>query len=707
MGIIDFIFSKKKRRSLPSEIEQPEEKHRDSTAFLYRNISPVSLPEPPASLPEPPASLPEPPAPEESASEVMTESAQNEGNTPAVAPLPPYVPPVASTQQDVLDYLSRNPQGITFVHGKAGCGKTYLINKIESSNPGCQVLTPTNLAASLYRRARTIHSFFWRGFDDLDYGFQNPENITPAKASGMACELSRVTMLIFDEISMVRSDTFEMMNQICQKAKGNQLPFGGIPVVVVGDLFQLPPVVSDEAIHNYLINEYGGIYFFDSHVVKNNPDIVRLFELTESYRQKNDPEFVRLLDAFRVPLSPEKKVELLESLNKCVSAALPDDAVYIASSNDDVSAINAERLNALPGQLQSVEALYRIRKKDSDSHVELRHSQLPGDDDIEPIVIPSQYDGILHFKTGSRVMLTQNSKIRSAGLGAKSMVNYMNGDFGTILSFRNDTFEIRLDNGRTVLCPDREKDRYWINQTRHYRYEFAYDEAKHKITRKAPFIQRTDQFPLKLAYAFTIHKSQGQTYDKVILDLNSHIFAPGQLYVALSRVRSLDGLYLTKKISYSDIISDVSIFHFLNKIRIANGASAEDADSSGMTPGEQSEAPQHVIFNPRCDDFISFVRYNEQSESIKDFLCHTLLSYKSVFSLNQNDLAMEELIKIIDLINGTYITDRYGDMILSMRERKPTSEDCAYNLNAIFEIYTDVIRSPRRQLSADSKFLPK
>lgn len=173
-----------------------------------------------------------------------------------------YVPPIASTQRDVMDYLSKNPKGITFVHGKAGCGKTYLINQIESSNHGCQVLTPTNLAASLYKRARTLHSFFWKGFDNLEEGFQNPDNITSLKASAMASELSGVSMLVFDEISMVRSDTFEMMNQICQRAKGNTLPFGGIPVVVVGDLFQLPPVVSEDAIYEYLMKEYGGIYFF-------------------------------------------------------------------------------------------------------------------------------------------------------------------------------------------------------------------------------------------------------------------------------------------------------------------------------------------------------------------------------------------------------------------------------------------------------------
>ena len=680
MGIFDFLFCRKSRKSEQTTVE----------AIPTPKPKPEYKPAPkPVATPRPQTRAAAPAAPKPKA----------KPNNPTIT----YVPPVASTQQDVLDYLSKNPKGITFVHGKAGCGKTYLINQIESSNPGCQVLTPTNLAASLYRRARTLHSFFWKGFDDLDEGFQNTANITPAKASNMSYELSKVTMLVFDEISMVRSDTFEMMNQICQKAKRNSLPFGGIPVVLVGDLFQLPPVVSDEAIHNYLINEYGGIYFFDSHVIKNNMDKVKLFELTKSYRQKNDPEFVKLLDSFRVPLSPEKKVELLESLNTRVSTVLPEDAVYIASSNDEVSTINSDKLESLPGDLLSAEAVYKIKLKDSDSHIELRHSELPSDANIAPIVVPSQFEGILNFKVGARVMLTQNSKIRTSFQPRCYEVNYTNGDFGTIVSFENNTFTIKLDKGKTVLCPDRENDNYWSSQTREYRYEFDYDSANHKITRKKPFIQRTDQFPLKLAYAFTIHKSQGQTYDKVILDLNSHIFAPGQLYVALSRAKSLGGLYLTKKITYSDIISDESIFLFLNKVRLANGANA-----NATTPAPQPQpAPKKTIDNPRCDDFISFVKLNEQNESIKDFLCHSLDSYKAVFALGQNDLAMEELIKVIDLVNGSYITDRYENMILVMRSKQPTSEDCIYNLNAIFEIYTDVVKAPRQQLSADNKYLPK
>ncbi|MDE6811315.1 MAG: hypothetical protein K2J15_03090, partial [Muribaculaceae bacterium] len=140
----------------------------------------------------------------------------------------------------------------------------------------------------------------------------------------------------------------------------------------------------------------------------------------------------------------------------------------------------------------------------------------------------------------------------------------------------------------------------------------------------------------------------------------------------------------------------------LNTLRLANSA------GPGPSEAELSvKLPAPPISNPRCDDFMSFVRHNEQSPAVRDFLCHTLDSYKSVFSLGQADLALEELIKVIDLITGAYITDRYQDMISGMRARKATAEDCCYNLNAIFEIYTDVIHSPRQQLGDENKYLPK
>ena len=317
---------------------------------------------------------------------------------------------------------------------------------------------------------------------------------------------------------MVRADLFEMMNQICQKGLRNNNPFGGLSIVLVGDMFQLPPIVSDDAVMDYLKQEYGGIYFFNSHIIQKEMQNIKLFELTKSFRQANDPSFVAILDAFRQPLSPERKVEIMDAINSRVTAILPNDAVYVASSNEEVRQVNTQKLSELPGQITTIDAEYTIRKKGGNDHVTLKHSELPSDEDICEIVVPSAYDSQLRFKRGARVVLCKSSKYWG----------YVNGDFGTIEDFNGVYFTIRLDDGNSLIkCPN-PNDRYKAKQMNEYRYEMVYDPKRHQLERKTPFIQKTKQFPLKLAYAFTIHKAQGQTYEKVILDLNSHIFAPGQ-----------------------------------------------------------------------------------------------------------------------------------------------------------------------------------
>ena len=591
-----------------------------------------------------------------------------------------------TTQDDVLNYLGTIPSGITFVHGKAGCGKTHLIKQLVSRINGCQVLAPTNLAVSLYQGARTIHSFFYGALDSLDEGYQNPENLSLGKVERVSKVLKTLRMLVFDEISMVRSDLFEMINQICQMALGNSKPFGGLPVVLVGDLFQLPPIVSDDAVMDYLKAEYGGIYFFNSHVVKTEIKNIKLFELTKSYRQANDPDFVRILDAFRKPLSPNEKVEIMNAINSRVTDVLPKDAVYVASSNEEVRKVNTMKLAELPGDITTIDAEYTIQKKDGTGSVTLMHSDLPSKEDICEIVMPSAYDSQLCFKRGAKVVLTKSSKIG----------RYVNGDFGVIESFNGNYFTIVLKkNNETILCPH-PNDQYVSGQMNDYRYVMEYDPTKHKLARKLPYIQKTKQFPVKLGYAFTIHKAQGQTYDKVILDLNSHIFAPGQLYVALSRAKSLQGLYLTKPVTYSDIISDDSIFDFLDKVRTYN---------NGGTINSTPPQKRTIKINSLCYSFYLFVDKNEVNVSSKEYMLHTLNSFETLFGCGEFEKAHWELQKVVDLIASTYQVDNYTSILDTVRQKNYTDNGCKYALNAIFEIYTDVIKCPQRQLQTENRTL--
>lgn len=589
---------------------------------------------------------------------------------------------VGSTQENVFNHLKDIPQGITFVHGKAGSGKTTLIKKLVGSVSGCVVLAPTNMAANLYHGARTIHSFFWGALDNLEEGYQDPSRLEGRDMSRTRGGLSGVRMIIIDEISMVRSDLFEMMNQICQKVKGNSLPFGGIPLVVVGDLFQLPPIVSDDEVLKYLQNEYGGVYFFDSHVIQREMHHIKYFELTKSYRQENDPDFVKILDAFRLPMDVKQKVKIIDLINSRVTTVVPNDAVYMASSNEEVRQVNTKKLAELPGESKTIYAEYNIQKKDGSGNVELDHSQLPSSEDIYEIVLPSAYDSQLTFKKGARVMFTKNSKSR-----------YINGDFGIIEDFNGQYFTVL--NERThesVKCPD-PFDRFKDSQMYERRYEMEYDSVKHRLVRKTPYIQRTKQYPLKLAYAFTIHKAQGQTYEKVILDLNSHIFAPGQLYVALSRAKSLQGLFLTKPVKYSDIISDNSIFEFLSKIRAHN--LEVQTDCLSQSQGE--------ISNELCDNFAHFIQTNESNKSSQEYLMHTLGSFKMLVHIHEYKKAAWELQKVVDLIGSTYESDKCLQLPDCVKGEHITEEECQSALKTVFEKYTGLCTLPHKQYQSENR----
>ena len=474
-----------------------------------------------------------------------------------------------------------------------------------------------------------------------------------------------------------------MMNQICQKALNNSEPFGGIPLVVVGDMFQLPPIVSEDAVMEYLQKEYGGIYFFNSHIIQKEIHNIKLYELTKSYRQANDPSFVTILDSFRKPLCPKDKVAIMNAINSRVTNTLPNDAVYIASSNEEVRQINTQKLSELPGQITTIDAEYTIQKRDGSGNVTLRHSDLPSNEDICEIVVPSAYDSQLRFKRGARVVLCKSSKYWG----------YINGDFGTIEDFNGDYFTIRLDSNAVVKCPN-PNDRYKFNQMNEYRYEMAYDQTKHRLIRKSPFIQKTKQFPLKLAYAFTIHKAQGQTYDKVILDLNSHIFAPGQLYVALSRAKSLQGLYLTKPVAYSDIISDDSIFVFLDKVREYNKTSV---------PQDALPPKRKVGTASLCYNFSLFIENNEINPSSKEYMLHALNGFDTLFEIEEYEKAYWELQKIVDLIISTYQVDDYSKIIETVRQQNYTKEGCKFSLNAIYEIYTEVVKHPQKQYQTENR----
>ena len=200
------------------------------------------------------------------------------------------------------DELCENLAPITFIQGKAGSGKSYLIKELRKLLGIDEILCPTNLAKQVYGNyAKTIHSFFLSEFDNLDEGYQNPEKYTHIRNDNFLSKIYFKKIIVIDEVSMVRADLIEMIHKILSTALRNNSPFGGIKMILVGDLFQLPPIVESEETFKYLQREYGGIYFFNSHVIQNNLSSMKFYELNKSERHKDDPVWENMLDMLREP----------------------------------------------------------------------------------------------------------------------------------------------------------------------------------------------------------------------------------------------------------------------------------------------------------------------------------------------------------------------------------------------------------------------
>jgi hypothetical protein len=410
-----------------------------------------------------------------------------------------------------------------FVTGKAGTGKSRLLTHfVETTNKVVVLLAPTGMAA-LKINGQTIHSFF--GFPPR---VLSEEDIKPSQKRDLYRALDTI---VIDEISMVRTDLLDAVDQFLRlNGKDMQKPFGGIQMVFFGDLYQLPPVVTDEDENKYLASNYKGSFFFDAHVMEQLS--MEKLELTKVFRQK-EPEFINALNAVRTNTADKA---VLDYINQRFAPARSKDRntfVTLVTTNKSADLINSQELGKIPFQSFT----YTATREGEFTKKEWK-KRLPAD--LE-----------LSLKANAQIIFIKNDASK----------RWLNGSRGRILELRENYIkaEVEQDGGKFEyeVAPET-----WEL----IRYKFNFSTLKIK----AEVVGKFTQYPLRLGWAITIHKSQGATLERVHIDMGSGAFAAGQAYVALSRCRSLQGMTLERPITLSDIKSDASVMNYMASAFPAN-----------------------------------------------------------------------------------------------------------------------------------------
>ncbi len=441
-------------------------------------------------------------------------------------------------QVALLDYVEQNDSHV-FVTGRAGTGKSTLLSQlIETTGKRVAVCAPTGVAA-LNVRGMTIHSLF-----TFPLGMLAEVDLSRHMSRRTREILRAIDLLVIDEISMVSADLLDAMSRALGIARGKRRePFGGVQVVMFGDPYQLAPVPpSDNAEKALLAETYRSNWFFDAKVWRE-ADLER-YELTEIFRQR-DEDFKQLLNSIRDGTITD---QMLAELNAAGGkAAANPDIIRLATINETVQTINQSRLAELPGQSRFFEANY------TEDAAKIFGRGLPVETRLE-------------LKVGAQVMFIKNDEFSATRAQEGVSRRWVNGTLGRVIAFPSEkTVLVEADGVQhEVGRSSWEKVRYEIEQD--------FDETTGR-TREVVVpitLAEISQIPLRTAWAVTIHKSQGQSYDSAQIDLGRGAFVPGQTYVALSRVRSLAGLHLNRPIRRSDIMVDQAVNEFMSNAVPAN-----------------------------------------------------------------------------------------------------------------------------------------
>ena len=412
---------------------------------------------------------------------------------------------LSAEQQAVFDRIETTSDHI-FVTGRAGTGKSTLLNHLSwHTSKQVVICAPTGVAA-LNVGGQTIHSLF-----RLPIGVIADHEIEQTRE--LRKLLGTLDTIVIDEVSMVNADLLDAVDRSLRQAR--QRPheaFGGAQVVLFGDPYQLAPVPGDADERAYFEDQYRSMWFFDAKVW-GEADLT-IYELSVIHRQ-HEAEFKYMLNAVR---HGRVTAEIAKRLNDTGARPAPTDgAITLATTNSTVTRINSAELAKLPGRALTARA---------EVSGEFGGRSYPADESLE-------------LKVGAQVMFLRND----------SDQRWVNGSIGTVTKI-DSTVWVEVDGETHQVQPA-----VWE------KYRYSYSQVTKSL--KKDIVAEFTQFPLRLAWAVTIHKSQGKTYDRAIVDLGQRSFAPGQTYVALSRISELDGLYLSRPLRPSDIIVDDNVVRFM------------------------------------------------------------------------------------------------------------------------------------------------
>jgi hypothetical protein len=555
-----------------------------------------------------------------------------------------------------------------FLTGKAGTGKTTFLRHIKATT-GKQtvVVAPTGVAA-INAGGVTIHSFFQLPFTPFIPGHASGFNTAGGGLNDSSSLLGRIKvqsdkrkifqqleLLIIDEVSMVRCDVLDAIDVVLRHFRSRHSePFGGVQVLLIGDMYQLPPVVPDTE-WQLLSSYYQSPYFFSSHVMELSP--ITYVELDKVYRQ-SDEHFIAVLNQVRNNNLDEAGYELLHSrYQPGFKPRTAEQYITLTTHNHQANTINSSALEALP------EKLFAIR------------ATITGD--FSDKAFPAEE--VLQLKVGSQVMFIKND--------TEKVRRYFNGKIGVVEKIETDTI--------TVKCPN---DAEAISVTKHTWENIRYSINRQKNVVDEEVVGSFEQFPLRLAWAITIHKSQGLTFEKAVIDAGA-AFAPGQVYVALSRCTSLEGMVLLSRITTQSLRADERIAQFAAQHQTTalstELAAAQQAYFKAIVlnvfqftaeikllQAIQATIQEHVTaFNAETKDWLAATEHqlNHLQQVANNFQQHLQVL------LQQDEAALQQRIKAA----ATYFEQHIATLI-ALLQQCPAVTDSKQYANAVNEDLKDL-----------------